>query len=136
MDKTREFTYSFEKLEVWQLSRILKKKIYLLTQKFPKEERYGLASQLRRCAGSITANLAEGSGRATPKDRAHFTNMSYASALETLDHLITSFDLKYIEEETYRQLRLDLNKILGKLAAFYKYQLHSKQNLKDNHSIH
>lgn len=133
MDKKRDFTYSFEKLEVWQLSRIFKKKIYLLTQKFPKEERYGLASQLRRCAGSITANLAEGSGRATPKDRAHFTNIAFASALETLDHLITSYDLEYIEESTYRQLRADVNKILGKLGSFYKYQLRSNQNLKDKH---
>jgi len=125
------YTYSFEKLDVWQLARLLRKEIYLTSTKFPKEELFGLISQIRRSTNSISDNLAEGSGRATSSDKARFTNMSYTSALETINHLIGAYDLGYLDEETYTQLRLKLDEVINKLNSLYKYQLKNEQNLKD-----
>lgn len=125
------YTYSFEKLDVWQLARELKNRIYIITKDFPKEEFYGLVMQIRRSSGSVTTNLSEGSGRASDRDKAHFTNIAYSSALETIDHIITSFDLAYIPEEVYVELRQKLDEIINKLNALYKYQAKRGKNLKD-----
>ena len=70
-------TYCFEKLETWQKARVFRKEIYLLVRKFPKEEMFGLTSQIKRSSSSIGDCLAEGSARITPKDKAHFRTMSY-----------------------------------------------------------
>ncbi|AMS26263.1 30S ribosomal protein S23 [Bacteroidetes bacterium UKL13-3] len=123
-------TYAFENLEVWKIARSLKKEIYTITKKFPREEMYGLTSQLKRSVGSISANIVEGSGRATDKDRAHFINISYASGLETIDHIITALDMEYINNETYESLRLDIDKLLNKLNAFHTYLLSRNHKLK------
>lgn len=131
MSESRYYTYRFEKLEVYQLSRQFRVEIHILTKAFPTEEKYSLVSQLRRSAGSTTTNLAEGSGRARNQDKAHFTNISYSSALESIDHLNTSLDLGYISEEVYTTLRLKLDLIINKLNALYKYQLNAKEDLKD-----
>jgi len=122
--------YSFEKLEVYQLSRKYKIEIKLLSRLFPKEERFELVSQINRSSSSIAANLAEGSGRSSNFDQAHFTNMSYATGLETIDHLNTALDMEYINEEKYTELRVKLDVILNKLNALYKYQINNKETLK------
>jgi four helix bundle protein len=122
--------YSFEKLEVYQLSRKFKIDIKLLSQLFPKEERFDLTSQINRASASIAANLAEGSGRSSNFDQAHFTNMSFSTGLETIDHLNTALDMKYIEEEKYSEMRIKLDVILKKLNSLYKYQINNKETLK------
>ncbi|WP_369765686.1 four helix bundle protein [Flavobacterium sp. WC2429] len=122
--------YSFEKLEVYQLARKFKIDIKLMSQGFPKEERFDLISQINRSSASISANLAEGSGRSSNFDQAHFTNMSYSTALETIDHLNTALDMKYINEEKYTELRIKLDAILNKLNSLYKYQINNKETLK------
>jgi len=122
--------YSFEKLEVYQLARKFKIDIKLMSQGFPKEERFDLISQINRASASISANLAEGSGRSSNFDQAHFTNMSYSTALETIDHLNTALDMKYINEEKYSELRIKLDAILNKLNSLYKYQINNKETLK------
>jgi four helix bundle protein len=122
--------YSFEKLEVYQLARKFKIDIKLMSQGFPKEERFDLISQINRSSASISANLAEGSGRASNLDQAHFTNMSYSTALETIDHLNTALDMKYINEDKYTELRIKLDAILNKLNSLYKYQINNKETLK------
>lgn len=77
MDK--EFhVYGFEKLEVYQLSRKFRIEIKLLSKSFPSDEKFELTSQIRRSSSSIATNLAEGSGRASSMDQAHFTNISYS----------------------------------------------------------
>ncbi|WP_208745845.1 four helix bundle protein [Pedobacter kyonggii] len=101
-------TCSFEKLEVWQLSRSFRKGICQLTVKFPKEETFGLTSQIKRSISSIGACLAEGSGKTTSKDKAHYTNMTYTTKLETLNHLIAAMDLDYITNEEYLTYRSKL----------------------------
>ena len=122
--------YSFEKLEVYQLARKYKIDIKMTSQLFPKEERFDLISQINRSSASISANLAEGSGRSSNFDQAHFTNISFASGLETIDHLNTAIDMKYISEEEYTELRIKLDEILSKLNALYKYQINNKETLK------
>lgn len=122
--------YSFEKLEVYQLARKFKIAIKLMSITFPREERFDLISQINRSSASISANLAEGSGRATNFDQARFTNMSYATGLETIDHLNTALDMNYIKDEKYIELRIKLDEILNKLNSLYKYQINNKETLK------
>ncbi len=122
--------YSFEKLEVYQLARKFKIDIKLMSSLFPKEERFELISQINRSSASIAANLAEGSGRSSNFDQAHFKNMSYATGLETIDHLNTALDMQYITEDKYTAIRIQLDSILNKLNALYKYQINNKETLK------
>lgn len=116
------FEYSFEKLEVWRISKDFVADIYKLTSKFPKEELFGLTSQIRRAAISIPSNLAEGSSRYSIKDQARFTVISYSSALEVLNHLIISKDLGFISKQEYISLREKIEKITNMLNALSKAQ--------------
>jgi four helix bundle protein len=114
--------YSFEKLEVWKLSRKLVKIVYEVSRSFPSEEKYGLISQVRRAAVSIPTNLAEGSGRRTNKDKANFTTNAYSSLMEVLSLLITAIDLGYLEEVVVESLRPQIEEISNKLNALRKSQ--------------
>ncbi len=91
--------HNFKELKIWQLSRQLVKEIYVLTSSFPMEEKFGLISQLRRCAVSIPTNIAEGSGRNTDKDFAQFLNISLGSAYELETLLILGFDVNFISSD-------------------------------------
>jgi len=124
------FIYRFEKLEVYQLARKFRVEIKKLTLSFPSDEKFELTSQIRRSSSSIATNLAEGSGRASPNDQAHFTNISYSSALETVDHLIYARDMDYIDEQVYNSLRKKLDEIINKVNSLYKYQINQTENLK------
>ena len=122
------YIYSFEKLEVWQNARTLVKSIYLLTRSYPDNEKFGLVSQMRRCAISIASNLAEGTARKTMKDKSHFTTISYGSAIELLNQLILSFDLEFIDQHQYNQIRLQVEKITNKLNSLRNSQLNNSTN--------
>jgi four helix bundle protein len=115
--------FSFEKLIVWQKSRILSVSIYKTTKLFPDDERFGLTSQMRRCAISMASNIAEGSGRHTNKDKARFTEIAFGSALELLNQLILSNDLEYISNENYTQIRENITEITAMLDGLHKSQL-------------
>lgn len=97
---------------------------------FPADEKFELTSQIRRSSSSIATNLAEGSGRASSNDQAHFTNMSYSSALETIDHLIYAYDMEYIDDNKLTELRKKLDEVINKLNALYKFQIAQSDNLK------
>lgn len=116
-------TYSFENLLVWQKSRVLAKEIYEITSTFPKEELFGMTSQMRRCSISIPSNLAEGSSRRTNKDKARFTEIAFGSGLELLNQLIIALDLNYIEESKYLEIRIKLQEVTFLLDALQKAQL-------------
>jgi four helix bundle protein len=88
--------HNFKELKVWQLSRNLVEEIYEVTSDFSSSEKYGLISQIRRCTVSVPTNIAEGSGRNTDKDFAHFLNISLGSAYELETLLILSFDVNII----------------------------------------
>ena len=104
-------TYAFEKLQVWQSSRLFVGKLYSITVDFPDHEKFGITSQIRRAAISIATNLSEGSGRKTKKDKAYFTTVAYSSLMETLNLLIISFDLGYIDQNQLDQLRTSIEEI-------------------------
>ncbi|GAA4975403.1 four helix bundle protein [Algibacter aquimarinus] len=116
-------TYSFEKLEVWKESIELVKSIYKISSTFPTEEKFGLISQLRRASVSISSNLSEGTSRNTNKDKAHFTTLSFSSAMEVLNQLIISKELNFVSENDYILVRNKIEKITNMLNALRKAQL-------------
>jgi four helix bundle protein len=89
--------FRFEKLTVWQSSRRLCGEIYSVTKNFPKEELFGLTNQLRRAVVSISANIAEGSGRNSDVDFAHFLELSYSSAMEVASLIFIAADTGRID---------------------------------------
>lgn len=117
------YVFSFEKLEVWIDSRDLIRKIYLITKEFPSDEKFGLTNQLRRASVSIASNLAEGTSRATFKDKAHFSTMAFGSLMEVLNQIIIAKELNYINITEYKELRTEIEKISNKLNALRKSQL-------------
>lgn len=118
-------TYSFEKLQVWQLSKVLTKDIYLITKTYPDDEKFGLTSQLRRASISVCSNLAEGSSRNSYKDKARFTEIAYGSLMEILNQLILSLDLTFINQTEYEQLRIQIEEISNLLNGLRKSQLNN-----------
>lgn len=90
--------HNFKNLQVWQLAMELAEKIYLLTVKFPAEEKFGLVLQMRRSVVSIASNIAEGSGRGTDKDFARFLTMALGSAFELETQLLVSLRLGYASD--------------------------------------
>ena len=89
---------SFEELTVWQESQNLAVMVYQETRLFPKEEVFGITSQIRRSVSSISANIAEGFGRKSSKDKLHFYVIAYGSLLETRNFISLSSKLDYLNE--------------------------------------
>lgn len=114
--------YTFEKLDVWQKSRILVKRIYEITKSFPDEEKFGLTSQIRRASISISSNLAEGSSRQSFKDQARFSIISYGSLMEVLNQLILANDLDFISIDKLQETRPLIEEISNKLDKLTKSQ--------------
>lgn len=122
------YIFSFEKLEVWLEAKEFSKLIYQITSKFPETEKYGLISQLRRASISIASNIAEGSARKTFKDKAHFTTIAFGSSVEVLNQLIISYELDFITESDYLNLRKHLESITNKLNSLRNYQLEKSES--------
>ncbi len=95
---------NFYDLEAWKLSHLLVMEIYKVTKDFPKEEQYGIVSQLRRSASSITANIAEGFARYHFKDKIRFYYQARGSAAEAQNFIILARDLGYLNERKNRDL--------------------------------
>ena len=91
-----EKKYNYKNLEAYKESKTLVKMVYGLLRGFPREEQYALCDQLRRAVISIPSNLAEGSGRTSAKDQAHFIEMSYGSPMETDCQIDIAYELGYI----------------------------------------
>src|SRR6266850_918702 len=104
------------KLEAWIKAIQLVTDVYKSSEGFPKEERYGLTSQIRRAAVSIPANLAEGAGRRSSKEFAHFLSNSQGSASELETELIIANRLGYLDETTFAKLIDQLERI-GRLIT-------------------
>lgn len=121
------YTFSFEKLEVWIEAKDFSKMIYQITTKFPETEKYGLISQLRRASISIASNIAEGSSRKTFRDKAHFSTIAFGSSVEVLNQLIISYELNFISEIDYLNLRKHLESITNKLNSLRNYQLEKSE---------
>jgi four helix bundle protein len=109
--------FRFERLEVWQLARKFTVKIYKLTKKFPKDELFGLVSQLRRAAISIILNIAEGSDRKSDIDFRRFLRISLSSLEEVVSGLYISLDQNFMGQREFEELYENANELAAKLNA-------------------
>ncbi len=109
---------SYRDLIVWQKGMLLCKEVYLLTNNFPKEEVYGLTSQIRRCAISIPSNIAEGRGRNGDKEFIRFLQISLGSLYELQTQLELSLQLGFIQDiENISNLSIEIEKMLNTLIT-------------------
>lgn len=107
----------FEDLKIWREAHSLAMEIYLITKRFPKNELYGLVSQIRRSALSIAANIVEGFYRHSTKELIQFLVNARGSTGETIYHLLVSSDLQYIDRNKYLQLRDRYEKLAMSINA-------------------
>ena len=105
-----------EKLEAWSKAIDFVVDIYKTTESFPKEEKFGLPSQIRRAAVSVPANIAEGAGRRSDKEFAHFLSNAQGSASELETEPIIAHRIGYLNESTFADLNDSLSRI-GRLIA-------------------
>jgi four helix bundle protein len=110
----------WEKLEVWKLADDLAFKVYKITKTFPKEEIYGITSQLRRAALSIPTNIVEGYSRKGDKELSRFINISLGSLAESKYLIYFSNRLQYFKSEEYRELKTGYDEVGKKLWKFYE----------------
>ena len=110
-----------ENLDVWKKGMEFVVAVYKATETFPKEERFGLTSQLRRAAVSIPANIAEGAGRKSSKEFAYFLSNSQGSASEVETELLIASRLGYIGERSYTALRSALDEIGRMLTGLCRH---------------
>jgi len=110
----------FRQLKVWEKSHQLALAVYTVTTKFPKEELYGLTSQIRRSSMSIPTNIAEGCGKFTDADFARYLQIAMGSASETEYQLLLSHDLGFLTTAQYDQLNTDVTEIKRMLASLLK----------------
>ncbi len=116
------YLFPFEKLEVWQQAKKLSVLIYSETANFPKEELYGIVSQIRRSVNSVSANISEGTARISGKEQARYTEIAYGSLMETVSHLeiakaLNFFDAKIVNQEIRPQI-VHLANMLRKLRQY------------------
>ncbi len=117
--------HQFKELKIWQKSRELAKSVYQESQKFPSDEIYGLTSQIRRAVISVSANIAEGTGRGTEKEFARFLNIANGSAYELESLLLICLDLNYLPQEAIKPLLDQLSEIQRMIFSL-KQKLSSK----------
>jgi four helix bundle protein len=111
---------TFKNLNVWQKGIELVKELYKITKSFPKEEQYGLSSQIRRAAVSVPSNIAEGFRRRYAKEYKQFLNIALGSCAELETHIIIAKELKYIDNYTEQSLAELLDHICGMLVNLDK----------------
>ena len=112
--------FKFEELKVYQKSMDFVDEVYKTTTNFPQDELYGLTSQFRRASTSIALNIAEGSG-STDKDFNKYLRTSYNSLKECVVCCSVAYRQKFIDEETYLNLRTELVEISKMIAGLRKY---------------
>lgn len=112
--------HNYKNLKIWIDSARFAVEIYKLTNSFPKEEIYGLTSQLRRAGVSISSNIAEGSKRTTNKDFRAFLAIAHGSGAEIESQLFIAKELGYIMEKKYKETLLQLDGIMKMVASFSK----------------
>ena len=102
------------------LFRSLAKNIYLITNKFPNSEKYGLSSQIQRAAVSVSSNIAEGTSRSSAKEQNRFVEIAYGSLMETLSQLYLAVDFEYITNEDIDNIRPLIETISFQLSRLKK----------------
>jgi four helix bundle protein len=123
--------FAFFDLRVYQEAKMLVREVYTLLEKFPKYETYALGDQLRRAVVSVPSNIAEGLGRFSNKEKAHFIEIAYGSLTETLCQLDIAHDLGYISDNEFEdeKERIDIiGKQLSGLRSSFQRQLGESAN--------
>ena len=123
LEEITNYVYSFEKLMVWQKSIELAKQIYSISSNFPKEEIYGLTSQIRRAVISISSNIAEGYVKSSSKEQIRFSEIAYGSLMEVLNQVIIAKEIGYISEANYLSIRQSIEEISRMLNALRNSQI-------------
>jgi four helix bundle protein len=111
--------HNFKELKIWKLGMDISMKTYYISKNFPEDKRFGLVSQIRRCAISIPSNIAEGSGRGTNADFNRFVDYSLASSFELETQLLLANDL----------FGIDISDILGTVSEFQRMTIGFKKTL-------
>ena len=117
MSPSRAPARTFQELVVWQKAHQFVLKIYEWTSNFPKSELYGLTSQLRRAAVSISSNLAEGCSRSSKNDFARFVEIATGSALEVASQAVIARNLGYLSEPDFQQIQTSALEITRMLSG-------------------
>jgi len=112
------FMRNFQLLDFWQKSHKLTLRIYQITQSFPKEELFGLTSQMRRSASSIPTNISEGCGRDSSAELKRFFIIAAGSTSELQYQLILSRDLSYIDSNTFKELEDEVMQIRKMIFSY------------------
>ncbi|MBS9767170.1 MAG: four helix bundle protein [Flavobacteriaceae bacterium] len=112
---------TFEDLECWKKARALRVSISEISKSFPKEEKFGLTSQILRASRSVTHNIAEGYGRFHYKENAQFCRMARGSLYEVLDQVIVARDEGFINQETFEVLQKNIKESVKILNGYIKY---------------
>jgi four helix bundle protein len=118
---------NYKELAVWRKAHEMTLEVYGATRGFPKEELYGLTSQLRRSAASVGANIAEGSGRRSNNEICRFLQIARGSASEAEYHLLLARDLKFLSEEDFCRLSCHADAIQRMLTALIQ-SFHRSKN--------
>ena len=108
----------FRELKVWEKSHQLALAVYKLTATFPKDELYGLTSQIRRACVSIAANIAEGCGRSGDAELARFLQIAMGSASELEYHLLLARDLHFVNGTDYQEIHKQVTEVKRMLTGF------------------
>lgn len=108
----------FKNLTAWSRAHDLTLRVYGVTKSFPRDEAFGLTSQLRRACASIPANIAEGCGRSGDAELARFLTIASGSASEVEYHLLLAHDLNYLSRAEYEKLDAEINELKRMLRAF------------------
>jgi len=108
---------NYKDLRVWEEAHRLTLSVYKATQGFPKEERFGVTSQMRRSSASIAANLAEGCGRRSDGEMARYVQIAMGSGAELSYHLLLARDLGFMKNEEHAELNANLERTMRMLSA-------------------
>lgn len=123
----------FYDLPVYKICRAFRKKISSIVQKqFPKQEDYLLKAQVSDASRSVTANIAEGFGRFHYQENIQFCRVARGSLAETLEHMITAYDEKYISSVTMKEINNDYRECLKQLNGYIRYLRTAKQEDTNN----
>ena len=110
--------HNYNNLQIWQQAMDLVEEIYKLTASFPIEEKFGMVSQMTRAAVSIPSNIAEGAGRNSDKDFAHFISIAIGSLYELNTQIVLSERLGYIDQSQSQELQKKLDNLQRKSVSF------------------
>lgn len=112
--------FRFEKLEIWHESVAYGKAIYKISEKLPSNEQFGLKPQIKRAALSISSNIAEGSGSASPRDFSRFLDIAIKSTIETVSQLIFGKEMNYFKDKDISLLYEQAEVLIKRIQSFKK----------------